>query len=96
MIMSPIFEAALAVVRNHAVVIRAAKDVFAAGCDRAAAGLSALLPVLVLVAEIGPEVMLAGDGADVAAGLTGGVVFAEAVGVEVLRDRTASCAQACQ
>ena len=88
-IMSPIFEAALAVVRNHAVVIRAAKDVFAAGCDRAAAGLSALLPVLVLVAEIGPEVMLAGDGADVAAGLTGGVVFAEAVGVEVLRDRAA-------
>ena len=88
-IMSPIFEAALAVVRNHAVVIRAAKDVFAAGCDRAAAGLSALLPVLVLVAEIGPEVMLAGDGADVAAGLTGGVVFAEVVGVEVLRDRAA-------
>ena len=88
-IMSPIFEAALAVVRNHAVVIRAAKDVFAAGCDRAAAGLSALLPVLVLVAEIGPEVMLAGDGADVAAGLTGGIVFAEIVGVEVLRDRAA-------
>ena len=88
-IMSPIFEAALAVVRNHAVVIRAAKDVVAAGCDRAAAGISAFLPVLVLVAEIGSEVMLAGDGADVAAGLTGGIVFAEIVGVEVLRDRAA-------
>ena len=88
-IMSPIFEAALAVVRNHAVVIRAAKDVVAAGCDRVAAGLSAFLPVLVSVAEIGPEVMLAGDGADVAAGLAGGVVFAEIVGVEVLRDRAA-------
>ena len=88
-IMSLIFEAALAVVRNHAVVIRAAKDVVAAGCDRAAAGISAFLPVLVSVAEIGSEVMLAGDGADVAAGLTGGVVFTEAVGVEVLRDRAA-------
>ena len=33
--------------------------------------------------------MLAGDGADVAAGLTGGIVFAEIVGVEVLRDRAA-------
>ena len=87
--MSLISEAPLAVVRNHAVVIRAAKDVFAAGCDRAAAGLSAFLPVLVSVAEIGSEVMLAGDGADVAAGLTGGIVFAEIVGIEVLRDRAA-------
>ena len=67
----------------------AAEGVIAAGCDCAAAGISAFFPVLVFVAEIRSEVMLAGDDADVAAGLTGGVVCAEAVGTEVLRDRTA-------
>ena len=84
-VMGPISEAGLAVVRKHAVVIRAVEGMIAAGCDGAAAGVFAFLPVLVLVAEIRAEVMLAGDGADVAAGLAGGVVFAEVVGAEVLR-----------
>ena len=74
---------------QHTVSIRGAEGVLAAGNDHIAAGLSAFLPVLFIVAEIGSEVMLAGDGTDVAAGLTGGVVFAEAVGLEVLRDRAA-------
>ena len=74
---------------QNTVSIRGAEGVLAAGNDHIAAGLSAFLPVLFIVAEIGSEVMLAGDGTDVAAGLTGGVVFAEIVGVEVIRDRAA-------
>ena len=46
-VMFPISEAGLAVVRKHAIAIRAVEDVIAAGCDRAAAGVFALLPVLV-------------------------------------------------
>ena len=96
-VMAPISEAGLAVVRKHAVVIRAVEDVIAAGCDRAAAGISALLPVLVSVAEIGSEVMLAGDGADVAAGLTGGIVFAEkSWASKSFVTVQPSCSQACQ
>ena len=74
---------------QHTVSIRGAEGVLAAGNDHIAAGLSAFLPVLLIVAEIRSEVMLAGDGADIAAGLAGGVVFAEAVGLEVLRGRAA-------
>ena len=74
---------------QNTVSIRGAEGVLAAGNDHIAAGLSAFLPVLFIVAEIGSEVMLAGDGTDVAAGLTGGVVFAEAVGLEVIRSRAA-------
>ena len=74
---------------QHTISIRGAEGVLSAGNDHIAAGLSAFLPVLFIVAEIGSEVMLAGDGTDVAAGLTGGVVFAEAVGLEVLRSRAA-------
>ena len=74
---------------QHTISIRGAEGVLSAGNDHIAAGLSAFLPVLFIVAEIGSEVMLAGDGADIAAGLAGGVVFAEAVGLEVLRGRAA-------
>ena len=84
-------------IHKHAVSILGSEDVVAAGCDRAAAGISAFLPVLVSVAEIGSEVMLAGDGADVAAGLTGGIVFAEkSWASKSFVTVQPSCSQACQ